>query len=376
MTRIPDDLLSSGALTRGNAFMQYQSLGEQTQLMWPTYKRVTSSKGGDAVASYSFKGGDQLLNQYLHEALGQTFTESYERINTFQGRVHEVRLSLPNAIFIHSLEPVANKVACWYTSIVTGQSDLTQFYEDTDSQNKWGVRYLLLRPSQNMDQGEAEDLAQAVLAQVAEPRIIRGKNRGRQAGEQGIIKITAQGWAGSLDAERHNDTGSGTTAASTQLNTLITNASLVSVGSIASNTKALEVASEWRPVLQRIHWIADQSDASGNVYAYGCFGSKAFDYYVADDTVNPVRYKVLSRGWSIHDTVTKEEVPPALVKPGYKSMVVDFLAEVPISGGDDFRVQRDTHVEYSTRGASLTGSGWDVNERAHAIELAILQRRE
>lgn len=368
------DYKAAGELFRGvTTRPKWAGFGVVTPLMWPGYKRITSAKGGDVSASWSFTGRDHFLQYWLEEGLGQHFIESWEGRPSFMGIVEEVKLLHPRISFVASLEPVANKIAAYYTSVVTGTTQITAFVEDQDSIDQWGERILILRPADYMDQTEAEDWAAAVLAERAQPRINRGPVQAGN-GRAARVQIKVRGYASTLDLERYDDPIDGTEAISTQIQNVLAGSGFVAAGSISSNTVAVSTQAELRPKLQRIHWLADRRDASGNQYYYGCFASRTFDYAPVPAGI---KYDTWTAGaeFYVSESGSGFFVPPPLVRPGGRSFARDVMPAVPFSGEADYRVQWDAVAEYGDHGVALKGEEWRQVDRTEALGLAILAQR-
>ena len=361
--------LSSGYLS---SYSFTDGYGDVSDLMWPSYRRVTSARGGDGVASFSFKGSIRDADLWLEAGIGQAFQETYGGVSVFSGRLHEVRVVYPRTTYLVTLDQVANKVAVWYTSVVTNEAFLTQFYEDPHSIRRWGTRYLLIRPSEYMSQSEAEGLAQEVLARVKEPRIQRGPVR--TGGRSGSVKISLkfQGWSGTLDADRIYEPTEGSAAVSTQItDDILPGSDHVEAGIIEPNATVVSHQTDYKGKLQRIHGLARRESPSGDQFYYGCFGDNVFHYR----KIQPeVRYRVRTRAGRVEYLSRAGEVADPLVVPGGYSFDADTAPARPYAGLEDFRVQWDERVEYGRGGAILRGENWNINEIAQSLAISIIDQ--
>lgn len=372
---IPADELSQATLRDNVTGRGPQGYGDITRLVWPSYSRVTTAKGGDATASWDFAAEEGDLDYWLEEGLGQDLLESFEGEPVFRGRVEAVRVQDGPVAFLVALANVYNSVAVSYTSLVTNESQLTAYAQDQRSIDKWGERVLIYRPSEYMGGTEADELAADILLRSAWPRIVRGQVRSFSRDRVAQVKLEATGYAATLDGERYSEASDGSVAISTQIADLLATAGLVTAGYIESNSKLAEIQADPTPKLRRVAWLADQRDATGSDYMYGCFGSLAFDYRAV---AQEVRYRVYTKRQPVEIYAANggAYVPPALVRPGGYSVAVDSLAGVPISDARaDFRTQYDLHVEYSQDGVNLRGPDWNINDQAQAIEMTVRGRR-
>lgn len=347
-----------------------------TAYMWPTYRRVTLAQGGDATASFSFSENEWLLERWLHEYLGAEFREVYNGRLCFLGRIHTLRLSVGRTLFATSLDWVFNQVACYYTSIVSNETQVTDFFDDLTSQARWGIRQLIYRPTDYIDQVEAEAVAQRILAESKDPRISKGPIQTAPV-SQPMLKVDIQGYAGTLDAQFYHEPSPGQEAATTNLLNTLAGASFVSAGNIADNPKLVTITADYRPKLNRLGWIAEQRDAVGNRYNYGCFASRKLDYQPADLT--HIRYRIRTKGAQVQHLNDKEGyVPHPYVQPGGVSFAIDLDPARPYHTTNllfDRRAQFDASVEYAIQGATLRGLEWGYQERAQAMEMSLIARR-
>lgn len=368
--------LSNGTLYRTAAQTSPDEIGDISQFMWPTYQRLTLADGGDATASFSFSSTDKYMEYWLGEYLGASFRESYRGETAYIGRVHTIRLTYQRVLLTTSIDGIYNRVACYYTSVLSGSSFLGDFYEDTDSQEKWGIRVLLIRPTDEIGLSEANQLAQEALAQTKSPRISRGRLAGRGKIKRGTLQVNIEGYTSSLDSQIHNEVNPGQANASDEVAAALAGASFVSIGDIAANTRQVTITSDQRPKLQRIKWIAEQRDSAGRRYNYGCVGSTAFDYGPADS--ENIRYRVqVKPPIPIHMDALENYIPSPLVRPGGVSFITDIMPgrahANPIL--DDPRAQFDRSVSYSINGADLRGIDWNESERVNALQMAIVAGR-
>ncbi|MCB8942537.1 MAG: hypothetical protein H6658_02055 [Ardenticatenaceae bacterium] len=375
-------------LTVPGLFEQTDLLADVTRWMWPSYRRTAVADGGDAMASFTMQGPDVFLEYVLEQWLGGHFEETYIGRTTFMGRINTLRLSYNNTVMIYTLDTVFNRIACYYTSIVTGQTELTDFYDDAASQQQWGIRALLIRPSDYIDLAEAEAKAQQVLAEVAQPRQVTGwiSRPTGAAAAVGTLQVNIEGYGMTLESSLHYEPSPGEDDASDEVAFALTGnnpaPSFITIGTIDTNTKQVTITSDYRSRLQRIKWIAEQRDGDGNRYRWGCFRGRTFTYKKVTLPVEreDLTYDVVIKGnRRIHrESGRSVYVPAPLLQPGGFSYALDGTGGKPPARPihQDGRCQYDVAVEYSASGGVLRGAGFDVNERAHAIEMAILGQRK
>lgn len=337
--------------------------------IWPSYRRVTLARGGDGTASATLKESTRVLERWFQELLGCHVEERWQSQPAFMGRILTMRYSARGMLLIHDLSTVFNRVACAYTSVVTGNSAITSFYEDASSQGKWGKRTIILRPSDQMAQSEAEEYAQYVLALSAEPKIQRHRLDSRVGAD--ALKVQIQGYTGALADVTHHSSSKSTVSADVALTDALANSDMVTAGGIATNTRQITEECDNRKALDRIKYIASRGGASDAVYRWGCFASHAFDYLPMDTT--NIRYTIRRKeGRNLHYE-QGNYVPAPLVQPSGISFVADYLNAQPrrLPILTDVRAQLDEAVEYSARGAVLRAANWG-QEQAHIAEMNIL----
>lgn len=353
------------------SFGQLAGVGDVTGRMWPSYKRTTAAAGGDVSAEFQFSDVDALLETWFADYLGREFREHYHGQAAFLGRVHTLRLAYNRVVLTVSLDWLYNRVACFYTSAFDGSQLLSDFYDDTESQARWGIREYIIRPTDNtMGLSEADEMAQEFLADFAQPRISRGEVQRKL--ERGNLQVTVQGYSQTLDAQLYNDPNEGEDDATDELLLALAGASFVTAGNIAANTRQVTIKSEWQSKLKRLEHIADRRDAQGRRYTFGCVGAKSFDYQPVDEAT---RYRIwVKRPFIAHYDAAQNYVPAPLVRPGGYSEIMDLL----VPGGSDGvwspKRQWDASVVYDQNGATLRGGAWGVQERQAALQMSIMAR--
>jgi hypothetical protein len=266
-------------------------------------------------------------------------------------------------------------VACQYTSALDNSSLMTGFFEDAASIGAWGRRQYIIRPSDVLGLSEAEAEAQRILAEFAQPRVSRGNLERKLA--QGQLKVTIQGLSKTLDAEFHNEPLEGQDDASAEVINALSGASFITAGSIAANATQVSIQAEYRRRLERIAWIAGRRDSFGRAYNYGAVGSRHFDYQPVGTMLQQgFRYSIwVKRPFLLHFS-GNTYVPAPLVRPGGYSQIVDMKpADSTLSLEHNPLNQFDATVEYSAEGALLRGGAWGPQERAAAIQMALIGQR-
>lgn len=351
---------------------QLEGVGDITATMWPTYKRLTSAEGGDVSATFQFGGHDALLEQWFYEYLGREFEELYAGQRPFYGRVHTMRLAYNRLVMTVSLDWLYNRIACAFTSVFDGSTLYTDFFEDAASWGRWGKRDLIVWPNDNtIGLAEAEELAQDLLAEFAQPRISRSEVQGRL--ERGQLQVTVQGFGQALDVQLIREETEGEDDADAEVAVALTGASLVTAGDIAPNTRQVSIKFDWQSRLKRLEWLAGRRDEYGRRYVFGCFGSNSFSYQPAD--ANP-RYLIWTKRQRVeHYTAENDYVPDPLVMPGGYSHIQDMQAPASTAVNQDAALQWDGSVIYDRNGATLRGGAWGVQERTAALQMALTAGR-
>jgi hypothetical protein len=346
-----------------------------TPHLFPGYRRLTSVRGGDLTATWQVVGDGKYLQIWLESYLGYHYREMYEGIPTFAGRVRSMKLVAGDVILTASLDHIFNHIACYYTSIVTGQSNLTTFYSDVESRKKWGTRTLLIRPTEYLTQLEAEETTQQALARLAHFRIVRAPVQ-QASQKQSLLSVNVEGYGLQLNDTLFSEPNPGQENADTAVTNTIDGSEFIYAQLVRPNSRQITITADYSPKLQRLLSIVDKKDASGRTYAIGCFQGRGFFYYPVEETV--VKYNVyVSHGRTEHYAADQSYVPAPMVQPGGISFTPDILAGRPRAKTltNDPRAQFDEAVEYRDGTAVLRGRDWSAKDRAEAISLAILSRR-
>jgi hypothetical protein len=198
--------------------------------------------------------------------------------------------------------------------------------------------------------------------------------------------VNVEGYGMTLETSLHYEPSPGEDDASEEVDFALTGnsptPSFIVISTIDTNTKEVTITTDYRSRLQRLKWLAEQRDNSGNRYKWGCFQGREFTYRQVTLPVEreELTYDVVIKGnRRIHRQSGRSiYVPASLLQPGGFSFALDGTGRKPPAYPihKDGRVQYDAAVEYSEKGAVLRGAGFDVNERAHAIEMAILGQRK
>lgn len=358
-----------------SAELQDHPGGDVSAFIWPTYKRLTAAAGGDVQADFQFSADDTTLETWFYDYLGREFTERYQGKACFLGRVHTMRLAYNRLVMTVSLDWLYNSVACQYTSALDNATLMTGFFEDAASIAAWGRRAYIIRPTDVLGLSEAQAEAQRILAEFAQPRVSRGNLERKLA--RGQLKVTVQGMSQTLDAEFHNEPLEGEAEASAEVLAALSGASFITAGGIAANPALVSTQAEYRRKLERIAWIAGRRDSLGRAYNYGAVGSRRFDYQPVGAMLEQgFRYSIwVKRPFLLHFS-NNSYVPAPLVRPGGYSQIVDMRpANSSLSLEHNPLNQFDATVEYSAEGALLRGGAWGPQERAAAIQMALIGQR-
>lgn len=346
-----------------------------TWACWPTYQRTSLAIGGDWAARFTVSGvSDHILEQWYADYLGTLLKESFGGVTTFKGILHSMRLAYRGDVHSITLDDMANKIACYYTPDSGGRGELTSFYSDTDSINTYGTRTLIISPEREISQTEAEQRAQAKLAQLAWPRSVPN-DMGPWDGGPGSLEVEVIGLVRTLNGILQNSTDETTDDADTAITNMLSGADFVSAGTLESNTTQIARVADQEPTWDRIVDIVANDDSNeSELWLAGCYASDQLDYYELDETV-VTYYRDMKRGQRVILDAGGADVPAPLVQPGGIAFTRDIMVGQTRSATlrNDPRSAFIASVAYDAKGARLRGT-LDARDRAAVLSMALAQQ--
>ena len=334
-----------------------------SEYCWPSYVRKASKYGGDAVATFRFEASDWDVYEWMN-SVGKVFSEWYAGERVFYGIVNTVRWSRGQDALVRSLDTVANSITVQYTDS-NGAEQVSNKYQDTESQAKYGVRQLVVAATEEMSSSTADTYAQTQLALMKEPKthLVGVNGAGSTVTRAQQLEITVIGAAQTLNNIKYSRTGQTSdsdigvlindmlidTFAAAAIGTAGTAADFVIPGFISSAGSSALGNAEDRPMLDRIISLA-QIDG----FAVGCFGSNEMSYFEVPADLVYVRdekdgaYGVYLNG---------EYVPPATVKPYGELRVGDVSPAhtvLPDDAKENPTIGTITGIEFSINGVNFS----------------------
>jgi hypothetical protein len=338
-----------------------QFLKTITELVWPTWRRVTLEQGGDHEADFyvdtdSHPVTRDELEYIFANWVGHHVEESYGGEVTFMGYIHSMRLYSGGVTWTVTMETVANHVRVLYQPDSATTATITTTAQDLDSQTIYGAKSVILEPRQFIDATRADLKRDTYLTWHAFPRTLPGEvfvDNDRAT----VLEVYIQGYIHTLDWKYYKETFSAAVDKdiSTHLADVLTGHPYVSAGQIASDAAVVTTESDYVTVLRRIDDLLADTD-----YRYGCFAGRTFDYLPRDLTT--IKYYRQSRGQRRGLFSGGLYVPEPLVTPGGLVWTEDVFAGTPRASTliHDVRAAWIASVQYSIDGVTImTGDEFD-----------------
>ena len=277
------------------------------------YQRQSQAEG-DYGASFKYIDSGAHLVTLFNRWCGAYFAEHLagdSRKTTFVGQIYTLRLYLNGRIYLNTLSDVINDVVISYRT-QSGGTELTATASNTVSQTRYGLQATIQRQNAFLPTATATILATNIVQQLDTPD---GRLIGFYPALQGnFLEVTIRGGFRLLERELFNATTKATVNISTLITNVVNASSIVSTGSIATNSQQAEQQTNGYTMTQQR--LSDLLTASGANWRLGAFGKLKIDYYQLDKN-NP-RYRLSfndqKRQFWQHDN--NRPIPDALVKPG------------------------------------------------------------
>lgn len=326
-----------------------------TELVWPTWRRVTLEQGGDHEADFYVDTDthpvtrDELEDIFANW-VGYHVVESYGGVTTFMGYIHSMRLYSGGVTWTVNIEHMANHIRVLYQVDSATTAKITTAAQSAASQAVYGTKMAILEPRQFITQTRAELKRDTYLTWHAFPRALPGEVFVDNDAAT-ILEVYVQGYIHTLDWKYYKETLSAgvDTGVSTHLSDLLAGHDYVSAGNIVTDAATVTTEADYVTVLRRI----DDLLADTN-FSYGCFASRSFDYKARDLTT--IKYFRQSRGRRRGLFSGGLFVPEPLVTPGGVVWTEDVFAGAPRNATliHDPRAAWIASVEYSLSGLTIT----------------------
>ena len=261
-----------------------------TQYCWPSYRRVSSYRGGDVTATFSFTARMPEIERWFDAYLGWEFTEYMYGEPTFSGYIASVRMSYRGDVLVKSLDTMANAIAINYED-TNGDQQQSSFSTNAASIARYGRKELIIESPDRLTSGNITTQLAEELGRLAFPRsrISDMAVFGAEIpfNDVPVVEVTVLGWGSTLNWLHYTNAGTGTAAISTIVSTMLTDydgagtdVDFVTAGNIETTSEVAPVESSDRPILDRVLSLSDIED-----WVAGCFGSRKLDFFDYPDTL-------------------------------------------------------------------------------------------
>ena len=247
--------------------------------------------GGDWKANFRIYANDRnLAEDLLFLGVGREVKIYNDKgIVDFGGMVYVVTLSTGGSKVRASLLDTSNRVwARWQEAGTANPPDRSTKYNNTASQDLYGIKEEVWNAGQQVSAAEASQYAEKQLQEYAwpTPRAIE-ISPGKKLSDRPILELTCYGWWHTLSHVRYNQTAvAGDVSASTLVDTIVSGAE---VGQFIRST---EIHANGTPIEQTIDAdmgadaiiksIVDMGDATLNTWVAGIDHTRKFYYRVGE----------------------------------------------------------------------------------------------
>jgi hypothetical protein len=280
------------------------------------WQRRKRANGGFHTGKFSIQNRGMLdLTDFYNTWIGMKIVERTFGIISYEGIIWQLDLIKNGVNYRRTLNPESwhNQIIVRYTD-AAGEAQATAAASNTDSQGIYGVmeyHYILGTASDN---GATAHRDRALVNHAwPESRMVGGVEVGgiKPNFSRDGLYITVAGFSATLNWRL--DANSGTSGASSLINTQVGYSEFVTAGRIETNS--LSTSYDNTTIPQRrgdlIDSIVKQGDSSGNLWKGGVYANQEFIYEQLPTTVD----YVLQRGQLLSLANTPVELP--LVPPGF-----------------------------------------------------------
>lgn len=342
-----------------------------TDLMWPTYRRVTDEKGGDLYSDFVIDSAVHdvdvgTLERWFINWIGCHFEETFGGRDAYQGLVNTLRLHIGGVVLVHSLDQMYNSVRVSYQPDSSSAASVTSAATDTGSIDRYGTKEYIFEPRSFLTQTHAEAKRDAFLARHKLPFIESGDVSPR-GDNTAVLEVYTEGYISTLDWKYYNlaafSAGADTLSAHIE-NDLLNSLDFVSVGDIETISTSITDEADYITHLRRIDDLLADSG-----YYYGCIAGRSFDLKARDESNVKYTRRAFGRRGGIWQNGV--QVPAPLVKPSGIIWTEDIYAGRPVDSTllNDVRSSWIAQVEYSRDGVQLKNGeqpdeAWDAGNQA------------
>lgn len=263
-----------------------------------SYSHSISAAGGYDTCEFSIGVNKDAIPTWLLSIGNRIHVRDRAANPIWSGFINRVSIKVGGSdLVIGPLMEVSNKVAANYQEAslnvagitVGGNSAITSFFEDTESQRKYGIREQLYNVSQVYGETEAEQIAQAVLANIKTPAI--NYKVSFSSSDETSVKIECLGFVHMLKAYYYLNVNTSTESISAKLANIIDADvnSIFSSGNAEITTNSTTVPEYEDGTKTAYDCISENvvySDSSYNRYVWGVRNEQEFYYEPAPTTID------------------------------------------------------------------------------------------
>jgi hypothetical protein len=313
-----------------------------------SYRHNILADGGFWSASFDLGGGIDVLEDWIAGGLGRHIVVSDQSLDiAWEGFVNEIQASMGRLeLTVGPLLDVSNAVSLVYSTVDTsgggrprvGVRATTDLVENTNSQDRWGVRRKVLS-SGGVQPDEAEQIRDLFLSENSDPpRSQRFTNTG--AGGEAKLTVHCLGYYHWLDYVYDQKVLEGERDASAKLLDILT-------GTDAETGNPYNLNSDWlvwnidnvdatnttqvkaweqkhKLAKDLIDGVVVMGDASLNRWLFGVYEDRSAYYHAAPTTVEYLQY--LTSNLDTVFTPNSVEVYPWNMRPGRWMVFPDFMS--------------------------------------------------
>lgn len=337
--------------------------GRITSIDW-----TITDQGGFESASLTFPGTVDEFLWWQEELMASLVIAGPHAQICWEGAMVEVRATLGQETHSRSIDGMANRVRCTYTT-VNGMPGTTATVSDTTSQARYGIKDLAV-PLPTVTSTEAEAFRDRTLDKTRYP--VRRPSSTAQTGELGQVAITLvfAGWYTTLDWVLTSDSSTTNTVVSTQFVSLLTDAAAVNAFISTSTTRiatstvsASEYIADDTPYRAKFESLLAQGTGSAR-YAWGVYEDRTFVAEAwAGASPTTIQYQRRLGSGHVVDA-TGARIDPWDLRPNRMYQIAELLELNPATNEQDsaarYYVARVSfHADASGVGAQLEPSDSD-----------------
>lgn len=322
-------------------FTQFQDVltpGSPSSWLDGSYKHAIRAMGGFWSAEFHIAPNDAIgilyLEEYLERGLGRHVTAYAESGRVaWEGFINRLVLNYPGARAEVSLTPMANKVWVRYLTSEGGLVKRSTVYQDTASQDRYGIKEAILQGAIMSSATLADQTAEAYLNNYADPRRPRVSVQ-ESRGEGVFLEVFCHGYFRTLNWRSYNQTATaGTQNASAQIDDILTAAAeFIRVWDLESNTSQVDRLNNADELAgDLILNIARTADSSADRFIVGCYEGLALKYEQVkdiDSDIGELKYilRVRDQNPQIKDAIAGRSENPAMIRPNNWLRVEDIYS--------------------------------------------------